>query len=559
MNRAKHTAAAILGALALICTFSAVLAAPAFAGTTFTVTRTDDPLPDSCAQGNCSLREAVLAANASPGLDTVVLQPTTYTLGNQPSCGSDDFCQGDLDVTENLDIRSAGPGDATIYGSGNSTGDRVLEVHSGGTSLYGITIAGGVGPRDADAIARGGGVRVEGALYMYGGMVSGNSVTGSGDQGGGIYTQGHTVLSRTEISSNEADSGFGGGIFTAAGGLTEVRDSKFFSNHADFGGGLASTSDTAGVDLERSQMSYNRAGSLGGAIYAFGGSYEITNATINSNTAAAAGAMRIRDTTATILSSTITRNAGDIGGIAAQNDSGHSTTVSLADTILAKNTDSDTSDGTQPDCFDPEPLATHFQSRGYNIVGDAEACRLAPVNGDQIGTSVSPVDPLLDPSEHFNGGPFGRAFTDALEPRSPAIDAGDPSGGCPFSDARGVPRTSGGRCDIGAYELVSCRGTVVNRVGTLGDDSSTTPELQPTSGSDGVDGFAGNDSLSGADGKDALCGGSGVDTLHGGGGDDVLIGGPGSDHLVGGGGHDTCIGGPGRDTATGCEVRRSIP
>ena len=365
---------------------------------------------------------------------------------------------------------------------------------------------------------------------MYGGMVSGQQRRRQRRSGRGHLHPGpHRAQPHRDLQQRGRARAFGGGIFTAAGGLTEVRDSKFFSNQAHFGGGLATTADTAGVDLERSQMGFNRAGSTSVApSYAFGGSYEITNATINNNTAAAAGAMRIRDTSATILSSTITRNAGDIGGIAAQNDTGHSTAVRLADTILAKNTDSDTSDGAQPDCFDPEPLATHFQSRGYNIVGRRRGLPARPGHrrSDRHHRST-PSTRSLDPSEHFNGGPFGRAFTDALEPRSPAIDAGDPAGGCPFSDARGVPRTAGGRCDIGAYELVSCHGTVVNRVGTLGDDSSTTPELRPTSGIDGIDGFAGDDSLSGADGKDALCGGCGADTLKGGGAGDVLIGGPG--------------------------------
>ncbi len=42
----------------------------------FEVTRLDDPAPDSCAPGDCSLREAVLSANdesGHPGPDTIVL------------------------------------------------------------------------------------------------------------------------------------------------------------------------------------------------------------------------------------------------------------------------------------------------------------------------------------------------------------------------------------------------------------------------------------------------------------------------------------------------------
>lgn len=48
----------------------------------YTVTRTDDPAPDGCTPGDCSLREAMLAANASAGLDDVMLAAGTYVLGS---------------------------------------------------------------------------------------------------------------------------------------------------------------------------------------------------------------------------------------------------------------------------------------------------------------------------------------------------------------------------------------------------------------------------------------------------------------------------------------------
>jgi hypothetical protein len=51
-------------------------------------------------------------------------------------------------------------------------------------------------------------------------------------------------------------------------------------------------------------------------------------------------------------------------------------------------------------------------------------------------------------------------MTHALEPGSPAINAGDPavpgSGGsaCEANDQRGIARPQNGRCDIGAYEAL---------------------------------------------------------------------------------------------------------
>lgn len=66
----------------LRCAFAvlAALAGTAQATTTFYVTRFDDPAPDGCATNDCSLREAVLAANALDGYDNVVLDEGIYTL-----------------------------------------------------------------------------------------------------------------------------------------------------------------------------------------------------------------------------------------------------------------------------------------------------------------------------------------------------------------------------------------------------------------------------------------------------------------------------------------------
>lgn len=52
-------------------------------GETFLVTRTDDPLPDGCQPGDCSLREAATAASANDpfaGSDTIELAAGNYTL-----------------------------------------------------------------------------------------------------------------------------------------------------------------------------------------------------------------------------------------------------------------------------------------------------------------------------------------------------------------------------------------------------------------------------------------------------------------------------------------------
>lgn len=69
--------------------FASLLMLPALSAhsETFTVTRIDDPLPDGCALGDCSLREAMQAAAINDpfgDIDTIVLSAGTYTLVRGP-------------------------------------------------------------------------------------------------------------------------------------------------------------------------------------------------------------------------------------------------------------------------------------------------------------------------------------------------------------------------------------------------------------------------------------------------------------------------------------------
>src|SRR5688572_24355623 len=87
------------------CALAVAAVAPAAQAAQFNVNTTGDPAPGPCepAPGNCSLREAVLAANFSDGPDEVNLPAGTYTLVI-PGTGSG----GDLNVNEPLTIRNTG-------------------------------------------------------------------------------------------------------------------------------------------------------------------------------------------------------------------------------------------------------------------------------------------------------------------------------------------------------------------------------------------------------------------------------------------------------------------
>ena len=569
-------------ATALIVAFTGLALMPGLVhAAEFTVTRSDDPVLNHCPVGNCSLRGAIDAAHNAPGHDTIILAPGIYNLsiprGSLP--GELEGFSGDLDIATNLTIRNpqaAAPGnpgtaEAMINANGSAIGDRALQVYSGTVTLIGVSVSGGIAPADGTANRHGGGIRVEpGASFaMRDGRIVGNSAIGTGALGGGVYNDTATVsLKRVIVDSNSTYNpdpnivgGFGGGLHGEGPNTTTIADSVLRFNLAAFGGAISG----AGFRISNTSIRRNetRFGG-GGAGWLVSATSTFENTSINHNLAVggAGSALRVRNGTAILESSTVTLNAGPGAAISVQEDPGDQAGATLNHTILAGNTSS----GGQPDCSE-EP-AGQVTSQGSNIVGNVTGCAFPPLASDQVGTAAAPIDPLLG-GPFFHGGPLSSLYTFALNPGGPAINAGsaDP-GDCQKVDARGVPRELGGRCDIGAYELVKCGGVVVTKVGTRGDDSFSDPLLSPSAGADGFVGLAGDDSLRGDDGDDGLCGNDGKDQLKGedghdklkgGDGKDTLKGGPGKDRLVGGQGRDKCVGGPGKDTASGCEVRRSIP
>jgi hypothetical protein len=305
---------------------------------------------------------------------------------------------------------------------------------------------------------------------------------------------------------------------------------------------------------------------VGAGLLNEGGTAQLTNVTISGNAAeedggslrTIAGGLSVLNNL-TVIGNTADADAapamfGDDGGGIVARDGG---TIEVRNSIVAGNADLS---GEAPDCSHGGPSPGTITSGGHNILGDDTGCDFIPASGDKVGTGGAAIDPRLSPLAD-NG---GSTETHALLAGSPAIDAGDPappgSGGsaCAAADQRGAPRN----CDIGAYELVSCKGRVVNGVGTADGDV-----LRGTGGPDGFLAQAGNDRVAGLGGSDTAClgdgndrgsGGGGKDKLLGEGGKDKLKGQGGKDRLKGGPGKDTCNGGPGRDRAS-CERERNVP
>src|SRR5215216_4717200 len=116
----------IVSDLALIAMLAwAAGAAPAAYAATYSVTKTADTAVGAC-DSDCSLREAIIAANAAPGADTITLPAGTFTL-TRAGAGEDAAATGDLDIAGDLTIAGKGAGTTIIDGGGI---DRVVDVIS---------------------------------------------------------------------------------------------------------------------------------------------------------------------------------------------------------------------------------------------------------------------------------------------------------------------------------------------------------------------------------------------------------------------------------------------
>jgi hypothetical protein len=269
--------------------------------------------------------------------------------------------------------------------------------------------------------------------------------------------------------SNVATDFDGGAIRLANAAQTlTVRDSLFENNMTGASGRNGGAINVGGSDhvtqisgstfVGNAALGDNREG---GAIRIGGASLTIVNSTFSGNsTTGSGGAISLRSLSHHIANVTVVDNAsdtdddgfGDGGGLW----NGNALAGTIENSLIAGNTDNG-EEG--PDCFGG------FTSDGFNLIGTGTGCGgfAHGVDGDQVGTMASPIDPLLD-SLVDDGGPTP---TRALLPGSPAIDAGNPSG-CtdaandPLTiDQRGRPRPVDGDsdgnavCDIGAAELAA--------------------------------------------------------------------------------------------------------
>lgn len=231
-----------------------VLSSAAAQAGVFIPTKLTDSADGAC-DSDCSLREAVLAANAAPGPDFVVLGAGTWSL-SLAGAGEDLGATGDLDVVDDLAIvgRDAA---STVIDARQI--DRAFDVPAGvKLELVSLTVTKG---QVAGAIGDGGGIRVMGELHLTRAVVSqsrgvrGGGIASVGEaalleidqssildnrstsQGGGIYLEGTIEMANSTVSGNVAELVGGGGLYGHEDAGGRVSNSTFYQNHASAGPG----------------------------------------------------------------------------------------------------------------------------------------------------------------------------------------------------------------------------------------------------------------------------------------------------------------------------------
>ena len=385
----------------------------------------DTQIDDVTLNGNCTLREAVIAANtntvvdlciageASPVLDQIDVPAGTYDLTVQNAPTTDDTAQeGDLDILEELILVGAGMNNTIIDGQAS---ERVFDIHA---TIFALTSLQHMEIRNGD------------------------------DQGGGgILNRASLQLDYCRVTGNVSNTsggppGPGGGIRHLPGaGTLEINDSEISNNQAQAsqGGGIAHTTSNI-MRINRSTISGNSASSNGGGITATG-PFTITNSTLSGNSAGQNGGAITATTVAglggrRLINSTVYRNTAPGGFGTNILAAGNGMFLELTDSIVVGEAGAAT-------CH--AEGGGSFLSHDGNFESPADDCNLTELN-DSPNVTIEEL--ALAPLGDY-GGPTP---THPPLPESVVIDTAIST--CEIDDQRSELRDDG-MCDSGSVEIQS--------------------------------------------------------------------------------------------------------
>ncbi len=413
-----------VGALTLVSAGVIGGAEPA-AAATITVTTTADELN---ADGDCSLREAVQAANTDAAADAC-----------SPGAGADVITLGAGTFSPSVTLVLSDPAGVELSGAGvaattitGSDDHRILDVSDGPLTVRALSLVDG----DAGLVEQGGAIRTgDDAVMIDAAAVTGHHAA----HGGAIATDsGAVVVTDSVVSDNLAMwndlNGNGGAINSGSGSVTIAR-STFSGNTAANAGGAVLASDGT-VTVTDSTFDHNT-GEAGGAIYGSFQPITVVNSTFDANTVetdspgyggaiegSGAGSSHIVLHHVTLTGTLI--GHGVVNGAS----------VTITSSILADNADGSCSS------------FSGITSGGGNV-GDDDTCGLA-----------EPDDVLGDPLLGALGDNGGATLTRLPLAGSPAIDAAL-ADECEATDQRGANRPADGDddgvagCDSGAVEVAA--------------------------------------------------------------------------------------------------------
>lgn len=462
----------------------------------------------------CTLRAAVMEANAYAGTDTIIIDSSLNgsSLLLTLSGGNEDAAQtGDLDITESLIL--SGQGNA-IDASGLS--DRVfhligiLDVDLSNLSLenaapnaylsdfsgYGGALLNEEAVVNLDRLEFYNNSSPEwgGAVYSHTSSVTNISScvfeSNTASVGGAVVSLGEVTMNDSILIHNRAEmqggamnlanhyapvtisktvfrnniSGTSGGAVFSQGAYTLELEKVFFENNSSVEGGGMDFEGYGSLRIEQSLFKNNEARGGGGLsiqVADGGGGVIILNTTFSGNNARKTGggiAIANLDFTASVslYNVTITDNQAKIGGGIYTAYAQHNQSITLRHTIIADNNSTKGNDCNQH--YSVLSSGLSIQSDGYNLIGDILHCEMTTTSTDLAGNSLSSI---LDPGLLALADNGGFTETHSLQTTSPALDSGDPAG-CDDEtgtflthDQRGIGfgRPSGSYCDIGALEL----------------------------------------------------------------------------------------------------------